>query len=266
LVPIDWIIEALNRGPETGVYTHYTPGRAQLLDDDEYMSPLNPAVRSAFQHILKSLKPAERKNIMLNGGIGHMLEDITRVVNRFPLPTGPDTFWSYEVFINDKHRSNFHSVSDLHDRLMVALRRAENANRAIADAKRYDPANMWVNRDREAGKTAFMMEYIFQFEEVSLVIARDYGTLNNWSETMNNCISSYFTQSHVILGGVYDNTNKLIANFEVKQTKLADEDIWVFSLRQLLGVYNTRLEAPIRDMLTSYFKSMGIVIDNRIWW
>lgn len=292
IVPIDWIIQYLNTATE-GVPAHEYgyDHAAQLIWKKDKIDDM----RQAFD--LFGLSAQEIKNILMTPH--RSLDDTIRSVNQV-LGVNADTA---EIYALPANRDRIKSTVHWHDVWFAHYRAVGQRRRAELDAARYQPKQMWVNlplkepiamapknialiaaTKTEPDMTDVAFRTIHKNSDwadgwesaakgagLDLRVARDYETLAGWSNTMSNCISSYFGQQSCYLAGVYED-DVLIANIEIREELPFDRlrnrytSAPKFTVHQLLGKYNEKLHPDKREQIERVLMDVcDISIADRAW-
>lgn len=298
LVPVDWIVTALN------LPANYL-GSDRMFEEAVQGAGIYRGLNLVLT-ALKPLRPAELKNMLMTLRLDNTLIDQLTDVGRSMIQRGTGD----RMVIVPDHK-NFKSVRQYHDVYFAEERRMNRIihEQRLRDEEAYrrergiawglpapsQPKEMYVNYHPEADKLAQSIESIpMGIDGAEIKIARDYEMLQGWGDYMHNCIASYFS-SKVLLGGFFMG-GELVANFELGAREASTQflrrvdDINPYTglqnpvvdvgaqipfnryntieglvLKQLLGKYNNKLDDATKDHIMLLLKEHGVEISERVW-
>jgi hypothetical protein len=102
-------------------------------------------------------------------------------------------------------------------------------------------------------------------------LAANWQELSAWGKEMGNCVSSYgqmIQRGNCVVGGVFDPSGKMIANFELRPPGAVDSDSFIRGmepqprLAQLLGRFNSNLPREVCTSVEYDFFMSGVDING----
>lgn len=227
LVPIDWIVDGLNK-ENTYSVGYMAPDRLGRAKTSTYYKERDP-LTEILSHVSEGRKRVFFLSLWNN-------EDTFEVCRLFEWANGERK----EGFIALVREAS--DVSVLHQE-MIAQDRLNNRQRIRPSM---------VNKKIELTEITSSYQNLELSSGLKIVAPEDTDTLVTWSNTMGNCISGYAfpaERGDLYLGGVYSG-EKLIANFEIDKNK---------NLKQLLGKYNQHLTQEDRDAIIDALASVEAI-------
>lgn len=224
IVPIDWMIEALNASPRR---------------DDRNVhaaTSLNRESARNFRRVVKQMSGPRRRALILGLARGE--------TNRMLIS---DTFSAFKqrVDVNDETRAA-RTFRELHD-AVYNMRRAQG---------HYYAAPVQEVKPIKIKKTAIAKAVeALEIEGLRFVCPETSELMQEWGNYMHNCIGSYAYSAKSGAGvyvGVYQG-DTLVANLELKPTSETN-----FDLRQILGKYNRDLDKDLYDQIVLGLLSIGM--------
>jgi len=246
LVPVDWIVEGLNKTNE--------------VTDDGYLRIVT-ALNSIWDWnnvwtLNKAQKPATLRRLVRNGLTP---DEAGNFMDIAKWKTGGSSakahHWRTVPVADTIQRTSstdFRSWREIHNRLYDG-----RANRRPAEV-RTTPRGAPVILTNEAEVQQIDLAKKIDgaiVNGMSVYTAKTVGDMRNWSTVMNNCISDYVYEARAGRGiyGAIMKGEEVYANFEVKNDK---------HLAQLLGNRNSTLPLEDQQVLEQYFTSKGIDCSN----